>query len=109
MESLPNLYKDNKAGRRIFYFGVFMFIVFMGCAIFILLGRERYRTESIVLGALWVVGVPIYFFFEHVFLFRKYGDPEQYDQFRRVQDLAAKIWAGAVIILAAFFAETFPK
>jgi len=108
METLPNIYKNKMVGKRTLYFGIFMFVVFLICAIFILLGKENYRTESIVLGALWVIGVPIYLFFEHVFLFRKYGDPSQYNQFRRVQDLATKIWAAAVIVMAAFFAESFP-
>jgi hypothetical protein len=44
-----------------------------------------------------VVGLPIYFLIEHVFIFRKYGDPTQYDQFKRVQDLATKIWVAAKI------------
>ena len=109
MDPSKNIYKDNKIGRRIIGFGVIMFLLFIICAVFILMGSKCYRTESIIIGSIWVVGVPIFFFLEHVILFKKYGDPTQYDQFRRVQDLAAKIWAGAIVVLAAFFAETFPK
>ncbi len=106
---MPGIYKNPKIGNRILMFGIVMFIIFIASVFAMAFGRESYPQGSIVLGAAWVVGVPIYFFFEHVVLFRKYGDPDQYDQFERVQDLAAKIWAGAVIVLAAFYTQTFPK
>lgn len=108
MSGQSGIYKNPKVGKLIFAFGLFMFAAFLACALFILYGSTQYRKESIVLGALWVVGVPTYFFLEHVVLFRRYGEPSQYDQFKRVQDLAAKVWAGAVLVLAAFFTETFP-
>jgi hypothetical protein len=54
------------------------------------------------------VGVPVYFFIEHLFIFRKYGDQNQYEQFTRVQDLAAKIWAAAILVLAACYLNQFP-
>ena len=78
-------------------FGVFIFALFIASAYFILIAHQQQRTLSIVLGAAWVVGLPIYFLIEHVFIFRKYGDPTQYDQFKRVQDLATKIWVAAKI------------
>lgn len=106
---VKNIYLDEKVGNRILWFGIVIFALFVACAAFILFGYEQYRKLSIVLGAAWVVGVPIYFFFEHVFLFRKFGDLTQYDQFKRVQDLAAKIWAAAILVMAAFYAETFPN
>lgn len=81
----------------------------MASAYMIVEQRECYPVATIALGSVWVVGVPLFFFFEHVVLFRKYGDASQYDQFKRVQELAGKIWAGAIVVLAAFFAETFPK
>lgn len=105
---VKNIYLDEKVGNRILWFGIVIFALFVACAAFILLGGQH-RKLSIVLGAAWVVFVPIYFFFEHVFLFRKFGDPTQYDQFKRVQDLAAKIWAAAILVMAAFYAETFPN
>ena len=86
-----------------------MFGVFLASVYMIVEHRECYPVATIALGSVWVVGVPLFFFFEHVVLFRKYGDSSQYDQFKRLQELAGKIWAGAIVVLAAFFAETFPK
>lgn len=106
--ALPSIYKGN-VGNVLFIFGVLMFGVFVASAYMIVEQRECYPVATIALGSVWVVGVPLFFFFEHVVLFRKYGDASQYDQFKRVQELAGKIWAGAIVVLAAFFAETFPK
>ena len=106
--ALPNIYKGG-VGNVLFCFGVVMFIVVLGSAYMIAEHRTSYPVASIALGALWVVGVPIFFFVEHVVLFRQYGDPSQYDQFKRLQELAGKVWAGAIVVLAAFFAQTFPK
>ena len=58
--------------------------------------------------AAWVLGVPIYFFLEHLFIFRSFGNSDQYDQFKRVQDLAAKIWAAVIVVLAACYLKQFP-
>ena len=108
---MPDIYQgDNaKIGNYLLAFGVVMFLAFVGCAAFLLLGHKSYPTLSLVLGAAWVVLVPVYFFFEHIIFFRKYGTQDQYEQFKRVQDLAAKIWAAAILVLAAFYADTFPK
>lgn len=105
--ALPNVYKG-AVGIWLFCFGVLMFIAFLGSAYMIAEHRTSYPIASIALGSVWVVGVPIFFFIEHVVLFRKYGDPSQYEQFQRLQELAGKVWAGAIVVLAAFFAQTFP-
>ena len=106
--ALPDIYKDG-VGNGIFLFGVVMFLVFIASAYTIAEYRTTHPLAAISLGAVWVVGVPEFFFIEHVVLFRKYGDPSQYDQFKRLQELAAKVWAGAIVVLAAVFAQTFPK
>ena len=33
----------------------------------------------------WVLGVPINFFLEHLFIFRSFGNSDQYDQFKNVK------------------------
>lgn len=83
-----------------------MFFVFLGSAYMITEHRTSYPLASISLAAVWIVGVPVFFFIEHVVLFREYGEPSQYEQFKRLQDLAGKIWAGAIVVLAAFFTQT---
>lgn len=106
--ALPDVYK-NGVGNVIFLFGVLMFGVFLASAYMIAEHRTTHAVAAITLGAVWVVGLPLFFFVEHVVLFRKYGDASQYDQFKRLQELAGKVWAGAIVVLAAFFAQTFPK
>jgi hypothetical protein len=95
-------------GNRIFAFGVFVFLLFIAFAAFMLFCQKDYPNLSILLGAGWVVFVPVYFLMEHLFFFRNFGRRSQYDQFKRVQDLAAKIWAAAVVVLAAIYAHKFP-
>jgi len=107
--ALPNVYRG-QVGNVIFAFGIVMFLVFIASAYMLATLRATYPIASVALGAVWVVGVPIFFFLEHVYLFRKYGNTDEYDQFKRLQELAGKIWAGAIVVLAAFFTgETFPK
>ncbi len=103
--ALPNVYKGG-VGNWLFFFGSVMFLVFLGSAYMIAVHHESYPIASIAVGAVWIVGVPVFFFIEHVVLFRKYGNPRQYEQFMRLQDLAGKIWAGAIVVLAAFFTQT---
>jgi hypothetical protein len=108
MPALPDIYTEPKVGSRVFRFGMFMFLLFIACATFMFLYQKDYPNLSVILSAVWIVLVSVYFYMEHIFIFRPYGNPEQYDQFKRVQDLAAKIWAAAVLVLAAFYAHKFP-
>ncbi len=104
---LPNIYQGN-VGSWVFAFGVGAFLVFLACAALIPFEHKDYPRLSIILGAFWVVLVPAFFLVEHLYIFKKRGNPDQYEQFKQVQDLAAKVWAGAIIVLAAFYAEQFP-
>lgn len=106
--ALPDIYRGG-VGNTILCFGVVMLLVFVVSAYFIAEYRATQPVAAISLGAVWVVGVPVFFFLEHVVLFRRYGDPSQYDQFKRLQELGGKVWAGAIVVLAAFFAQTCPK
>ncbi|WP_143694815.1 hypothetical protein [Variovorax sp. JS1663] len=92
-------------GNRVFMVGVFFFVFFLGCAGFMLEAGREYKTHALVVSSLWVIGVPIFFFCEHAFIYRKWGDPAEFDQFKRLQDTAAKIWAAAVLVLAALLAH----
>jgi len=102
------IYKSAVVGNGLFAFGVAIFIAFVFCAWFLLTSGKENKQLSLVLGAAWVVGVPVFFFIEHVYFFRKFGDPGEFDQFKRLQDQAAKVWAAAVVVLAAFYVQAFP-
>jgi hypothetical protein len=105
---LPNIYQK-QWGWLVFLIGVAMFIVFLESASFIHVNHKEHPMTSIIVGAFYVVGVPVIFLLEHLFVFKYKGNSDQYDQFKRVQDLAAKVWAGAIIVLAAIYADQFPK
>jgi hypothetical protein len=111
MNALPNIYKSKAIGNCLMLFGVAAFVFFIFCAQYIYQHREGDRTCSFILGALWVVGSPAWFFVEHFFFFKRYGDPAQYEQFKRAQELASKIWAGGILVLAAAWSggDNFPQ
>jgi hypothetical protein len=67
------------------------------------------RACSFILCAIWVVGSPLWFLFEYSVLFNRFGDQNQSDRFKRLQELASKLWAGGVVILAAAATDAFPK
>lgn len=105
---LPGVYLTPGVGDGLFKFGVAIFFAFLACAVLILVAGKEHPTLSLLLGGVWVISVPIFFFVEHVYFFRKHGDPDQYEQFKRLQDLAAKIWAAAIVILVAFGNHVLP-
>lgn len=110
MSALPDIYKCKAVGNGLMLFGIVAFAFFLYCTWFIYDHRlNTDRTTSLILGSIWVMGSPIWFFIEHFYFFRKYGDPGQYEQFKRAQELASKIWAGGILVLAAIWSGGFPK
>lgn len=79
---------------------------------FICAGKDwqNYKVFCQIIGSLWVLGPPVWFFYEHYYYFPKHGNPlAGYAQLKASQDIAAKIWAAFLVILAALFTEAFPK
>ena len=105
---LGNIYKG-RVGNFLLGFGLLAFVLFIFSAAYLWSHQKDHPTRSIVIGAIWVLGVPVYFFLEHLFIFRCFGNPDQYDQFKRLQDLAAKIWAAVIVVLAACYLKQFPS
>ena len=102
---LSPIYPENSPyGKRLIIFGLLALGFFIVTAVALYWGHERYPVWSFAAGAAWTIAVPIYFFYEHEFIFFRYGNTSQYDQFKRVQDLAAKIWAGGIAVLGAIVA-----
>ena len=101
---LKSVYVDPKNGRLPMWLGVVALVAFIGFAWILLCLHKDIPTLSFVLAAVWTVGVPIYFFWEHEYYFTEHGNPAEFDQFKRVQDLAAKIWAGAIAVLGSILA-----
>lgn len=47
----------------------------------------------------WTLGPPLWFFIEVAWLFKEWGDPKEVAIFTRLQEHAAKIWAGMLALL----------
>ncbi|MEI7446387.1 MAG: hypothetical protein WCK28_15970 [Burkholderiales bacterium] len=107
IERQKPVYTNPNVGNGLLIFGAVVFVAFIYCAWRLATG-EANKPIARVIGAAWVVSVPVFFFVEHIYFFRKYGDPAQFDQFKRLQDLAAKIWAAAAVVLGAFAVHGFP-
>ena len=96
------IYTSTTVGNGLFVFGIVILILFILNASFLLVAGKDSRALALILCACWVIGVPIFFFIEHAFFFRKWGDVTQFDQFKRLQDQAAKIWAAATRVPQLF-------
>lgn len=48
----------------------------------------------------WAVGPPFYFWAERMWLFDNWSDPNAVDEFNKLQEVAAKVWAGGGVFLA---------
>jgi hypothetical protein len=104
---VEDTYRGN-VGYWLFGLGVLAFVGFVFSALCILLYGKEHPVRTIILGSFWVLVVPIYFFLEHTFIFKYWGKPSEYEQFKRLQDQAAKIWAAAILVLAACYFHEFP-
>lgn len=53
--------------------------------------------------AVWAIGPPFWFWFEYFYLFKNYGNPGDFEEFKHGQQVSASIWAGVVGFLVAFY------
>ena len=59
-------------------------------------------AQAIVLG-LWVIGPPIWFWWEHYFYWKRHPVAESFEEFTRGQDQSAKIWLALVTVLLGMY------
>ncbi len=107
---MPHLYN----GYTVKVLGLLAIIGFAASVWFILSGRDNptptYKLLCQIIGALWVLGPPLWFFYEHFYYFPKHGNSDaDFAQLKSSQDIAAKVWAAFLVVLAALFTGTFPK
>ncbi len=100
MSAVPNIYRNKVVSNCIMLFGIAALAFLIYSAHYIYKNKDSHHAGSFILASVWTVGSPAWFFIEHFILFKHFGDPAQYDQFKRGQDLASKIWAGGIGILA---------
>jgi len=49
----------------------------------------------------WIVGPPIWFWFDYFKVYRRYGDPEAFDSYKHGQQISIAIWAAFALLFAA--------
>jgi hypothetical protein len=70
-------------------------------------GNHGWISELI--GALWVLGPPLWFYFEQVHYFPRHAHPEaDFVQLKARQDTLGRLWLAAVIVLVAVFTGAVP-
>jgi hypothetical protein len=61
--------------------------------------------QAILLGA-WILGPPLWFWYEYIFLFRDAypgADKDSLEAFKYQQDVSSKIWLATVSVLLIFY------
>src|SRR4051812_851743 len=62
----------------------------------------RRAARSWLLG-LWVLLPPVWFFIEYIFLYRHFGKPACFEQFKYAQELVGRGWIVLVAALGALY------
>jgi hypothetical protein len=70
------------------------------------LPADSSKTLRGVIVAAWVIGPPIYFFIEWVFLYKE-SDEYPLEKFKYSQELARNIWLAVTAILVALYFNGF--
>ncbi|RYY90108.1 MAG: hypothetical protein EOO15_03885 [Chitinophagaceae bacterium] len=74
-------------------------------------GEPRQKTISQVLLALWVLGPPLWFFYEHFYYFPTFGnmaDGAGFEKLKAAQDVTSKVWAAFAVVLGAIYNKKYP-
>lgn len=94
-------------------FAVVAVLGFIVSVAFILKGQrfsKKHHFISQVLLGLWVLGPPLWFFYEHFYCFPKYGNMAggaNFEQLRAAQDVTAKVWAACAVVPGALYNKKF--
>ena len=69
--------------------------------------------QALVLS-MWVLGPPLWFWFEYFFLYRKMADNEirkmKFDEYKHGVDVASKLWLALVtVLLGLYFGKDFSR
>lgn len=105
----------SRAQRRVWIAGTVAGVValsFVGLCI----GMAAYppmRSQALAgaLAAAWLVGAPLWFWYEYFFIYRAAGGGQQdsFEFFKHGQQLAAAIWAGLAASLGGFAASDYAQ
>ena len=66
------------------------------------------KVLQAVLLVIWIVGPPVWFWYEFFYLYKRANNPEDWDRFKHGQDQSAKIWLALVTVLfGPYFGKDF--
>ena len=71
---------------------------------------NRQKNLAQVLLALWVLGPPLWFFYEHFYYFPTFGNMAEgagFDKLKAAQDVTSKLWAAMAVVLGALYNKKF--
>jgi hypothetical protein len=87
-------------------------VVFVGVAIRMAV-HEPARSQAVAgsIAAIWLVGAPLWFWWEYFFIYRAEGGGQNgsFEYFKQGQQVAASIWAGLAAALGAFAVSDYAK
>ena len=85
--------------RRAAYTATFFLISSACCAVYAWI--ERDPSLLYILGFCWLVGPPVWFWYEYYFLYLELGVQDAFEEFKYGQQLSVAIWVGVSIFLFA--------
>lgn len=107
--SVPPLYLDPTIHVEVFatiaVAGSISSLAFM-----LLSSTESTRAKQIsqILLAMWILGPPLWFFYEHFFFFPAHGNPAlALSDLKAAQDVTSKVWAAIAVVLGATYSKKF--
>lgn len=92
--------------------GILTVLGFVASVLYVVLadGTAYYSTLCTLIGGVWVLGPPLWFYYEYVHYFPAHGNSKAgYSALKDAQGIASRIWAAFLVILAALFTDSFPK
>lgn len=71
---------------------------------------DAYAGLAKAIGALWVLGPPLWMWYEHYHYFPRHGNPEVgYEGLKNYHKVLTRLWFAAMIVIAALFLQLWPK
>ena len=98
------IYADEKRRRTVNFIAIFAII---GAVISLFFAAFGPGKDAICIHAavyaFWVIGPPLWFFFEYFYFFDNWHNPKAVDEFKYVEGLTSKCWASVLIILTIIY------
>lgn len=112
MNNPPPLLYVEEPFRHAEIFAIVALVGFACTIVFILMGTKfsHHKTISQLLLAMWVLGPPFWFFYEHLYYFPTYGNWKggaNMGKLKSAQDVTSKLWAAFAVVLGGLYNKKF--